>query len=49
MMVATGNCRAGCPDGVVLQDSVQIGNPVAARSRGNDDVTARPEPDDPIP
>lgn len=49
MMVATGNCRAGCPDGVVSRDFLLIGSPVAMRSRGNDDVTARPEPDDPFP
>lgn len=49
MMVATGNCRAGCPDGVVLRAFLRIGSPVATRSRGNDDVTARSEPDDPIP
>lgn len=49
MMVATENCWAGCPDGVVSWDSLLIGSPVAIRSRGNDDVTARPEPDDPFP
>ncbi|AHI25367.1 hypothetical protein H845_1422 [Komagataeibacter xylinus E25] len=42
MMVATGTCRAGCPDGVALRVPLWIGHRVAARARGNDDVTARP-------
>lgn len=49
MIVATENCWAGCPDGVVSRDFLRIGSPLAMRSRGNDNVTARPEPDDSFP